>query len=100
MAECAAAGLPPGEFFDYTYRMIAALLEGAKKREIREHQLHLWAQYQGQALSRTKRLPNIATLLRKLEPNKPMSGREIRHWLMEAARQMGAKVTRRKKGEA
>lgn len=99
MAEAHAARVPPHRLLDYTYRDLAAAFDGEAIRRRRDRQLHLWAHYQGEGLHRTKALPNLTGLLRKLEPMRVMSPRGLRNAILNMARAMGAKVTRRKKGD-
>lgn len=97
MAEATAAGVLPHLFWDYTYRELAAAFEGAAIKRRRDHQLHLWAHFQGQGFARAKRLPRLSDLLRKLEPSRVMSPEGLRSAIINMARAMGATVTHRKK---
>ncbi len=97
MVEAAAAGLLPHLFWDYTMRELHALLGGAALRARREHKLVLWGHWQGQNLRRSKRLPDLRQLLRKLDPARVMSGQAIRAAILGIAESMGARVVRKSK---
>lgn len=95
MVEAAAAGLLPHLFWDYTFRELHALLGGAALRARRDHKLTLWGAWQGDNLRRAKKLPELAGLLRKLDPRRVMSASAIRSTIIALAEQMGAKVVRK-----
>ncbi len=81
-------------------RELYAAFAGAQKQRIRERQLTLWQAWQTANFTNAKRLPALEPLLRKLEPGRAMSNREVRATLLGMAQAMGALVVRRKKGEA
>jgi hypothetical protein len=97
MVEAVAAGMPPHQFWDSTHREIYALLAGAALKARRDHKLTLWGHWQGQNLRRSKRLPDLKQLLRKLDPARVMSGQAIRAAILGIAESMGAKVVRKSK---
>jgi hypothetical protein len=83
-----------------TYREVFALLKGEATRRRRNRQADLWAHWHGAAFERQKRLPDLAAMLRQLEPRRVMSNREMRAQVMAMADALGAKVIRRKKNGA
>lgn len=93
------AGVPPWRFWDLTYRELTACLRGSAEIARDAHKLHLFGAYQGVMLTRQKRPPPLADLLRKLDPRKIMSPKALRAAIIGAARAMGAKVTIRGKAE-
>lgn len=97
MAEAAAAGLLPHVLFDYTHRMIYAVLKGERLRHIRHQKLSLWTAWNNANFTRAKKLPDLAALLRRLDPSETMSPRAIRRAVLDMASAIGAKITRRKK---
>lgn len=100
MSACFAAGIPISEFWDLTRRETYAALAGDAIRRRRDRQTAMWAAWHGAAFERSKRLPNIAALLAKMEPKREMSHRELRASILGIANAMGAKVIYRKRGEA
>lgn len=99
MAEAFAIGISPAAFWLLTPRELFAAFNGAKLKRIRENQLHLWTAWQTANLTNAKRLPDLLSLLRKLEPARPMTNREMRASIIGIAAAMGAKIVRKKKGE-
>lgn len=81
-------------------REIFGAMKGAKMARIRERQLALWNAWNTEAFARQKRLPDIVPMLRKLEPieQRVMAPKAVREGLLAAFKQMGAKVTHRKRG--
>lgn len=82
-----------------TYREVFALIKGEAMRRRRNRQADLWAHWHGAAFARQKRLPDLPTILRKMEPMRVMSPRELRAAVLAMAESLGAKVIRRKKNE-
>lgn len=99
MAEASAAGVHPHLFWDYTWRELYAVLAGATLRTRREHKLVMWGHWQGQSLSRQRRLPELKTLLRRLDPSRVMSASSLRAAVIGMAEAMGAKIVRKKPKE-
>lgn len=97
MAEASAAGIHPHLFWDYTFRELHAVMRGAALNAKRAHQLALFESYHVESFARTKRLPTLKSLLRKLEPARVMSRDAIRSVVLGMAEAMGAQVVRRKK---
>lgn len=98
MAEASAAGLHPHVFFDYTHRMLYAVLKGAILSEARERKASLWGAWMTANFQRAKKLPDLAPLLRKLDPVPvSMTAREIRAAVVGMAKAMGAKITQKKR---
>lgn len=75
-----------------TYREIAAVQKGYIERIRDGHKLALFQAWQTANLTRAKRMPNLATMLRKLDPRKLMQAGQLRSAILGAARAMGAKV--------
>lgn len=75
------------------------MLNGAAIARRRDRQLHLWGGWHNAAFQRSRKLPNLASLLRKLEPLRVMSPKELRRSIVSSFMALGAKVTFRKKGE-
>lgn len=48
--------------------------------------------------TRVKKIPNLATVLRRIDPPRPMKLTAIRATVMNIAKAMGAEVVYRKKG--
>ena len=92
MAECSAAGVHPQDFWHLTPREVYAVLAGSGLNARRAHKLTLWGQWQGANLQKAKRLPDLKSLLRKLDPLRVMSSASIRAEVMEMAKAMGAAV--------
>lgn len=99
MAEAHAAGITPTEFWDLTYREIYAVLDGARIAARRARQMAIFTAWHVEAFSRTKRLPDLAGILRKMEPAEVMSPRQIRTAIIAAAEAMGSRVVYKKRGE-
>lgn len=97
MAEASAAGVHPHLFWDYTWRELYAVLQGSTLRARRDHKLALFNAWHGANLRRGKRLPELRTLLRKLDPVRVMSAGSIRAAVMGIAQALGANVVRKKK---
>lgn len=98
MAEAAAAGVLPHIMFDYTHRMLYAAIRGAFIRDARVRKESLWAAWQTANFTRSKRLPDLLPLLRKLDPVPVrMTAREIRDSVFDMAKAMGAKIIRKKR---
>lgn len=97
----AAAGVMPHDALDYTARMLNAAIDGAAERQRIAMALGLWTAHHGEGLARTKRLPDLAVMLRKLQPGggAPMSPKEQHSAIMQMARAMGARVVHKKKGD-
>jgi len=95
MAECSAAGVHPHLFWDYTYREIFAVLAGSRLVTTRAHKLTLFGAWHGANLQNHKRLPDLKSLLRKLDPVRAMSASSIRTEVMNIAKAMGAAVVHR-----
>jgi hypothetical protein len=87
-----AAGVPPHIALDYTPRELYAVFAGRAIAAKRAYSLALWATWHGEAFARTKRLSPLADLLRKIEPARVMSKRQLRANIIGAAMAMGAKV--------
>lgn len=88
-ADCGVSIL---QVLDLTFRDCFTILEAQQKRSTRQMQVATFAAWQNQNLSRHKRLPNLADLLRKLEPARVMSAKAIRGAIMNMAKAMGAEV--------
>jgi hypothetical protein len=99
-AECASIGLFPDRLWIMTLREIFGVLKGARMARVRERQLALWTSWNTEAFARQKRLPDIVPMLRKLEPmeDRAMTPKQVREGVLAAFKQMGAKVTHRKRG--
>lgn len=100
MAEAKAAGVRTLDFWHMTYREIYAEIAGDAVRRRRDRQTAMWAAWHGAAFERSKRLPNIGTLLAKMEPKREMSNRDLRASILGIAKAMNAEVVYRKRGEA
>lgn len=99
MAEAHAAGVPPDRFWHLTYREVYAAISGAATLRRRHRQDALWAAWHGESFARNKRLPNIANILRKMEPSKEMTVTEIRASVHSMALAMGAEIVHVKRSE-
>lgn len=97
--ELAADGIPPHVAVDYTLRWIHVFLEGRALARTRDMQLAIFHAWQNQNLSRHKKLPNLPSLLRKLEPAREMSPKAIRSAIKNMAKAMGAEIRVVKKGQ-
>lgn len=97
MAEAHAAGIVPFQFWHSTYREIYAAISGDTIRRRRERQTAMWAAWHGAAFERSKRMPNLTTLLAKMEPKREMSNREMRASILGIAKAMNAEVVYRKR---
>lgn len=97
MAECAAAGVPPHLFWDYTWREIHAVLEGSAIRARRDHKLATYTAWQTANWSKAKRLPDLKQLLRKFDPVRAMNPDAIRRSVLGIAKALGATVEHRPK---
>lgn len=51
--------MDPALFWRLTYREIAAIMKGAAKRLMREHDDRAWLAWHIEALARTKKLPKL-----------------------------------------
>ncbi len=81
-----------------TYREIHACFQGSVIRDRADHKGWLFLAWQTVNLSRAgKKLPDLKSLLRKLDPVRKMGTVELRSALLAAAQKMGAKVTIRKR---
>ena len=94
-----AAGIPPHVLLDYTPRELFAVFKGRNLATRRAHGLAIFEAWHTEALARGKRLPPLADLLRKLEPPRVMSPRQLRANIVGTAMAMGASVRYVKKGE-
>ena len=100
MAEAHASGIAPDRFWHSTYREIYAAIAGDALRRRRDRHAIMWGAWHGAAFERSKRMPNLGSLLAKMEPKREMSNREQRASIMAFARAMGATVEYRKKVQA
>lgn len=96
----AVAGVLPHQALDYTHRMLAAALEAEQTRQKNGLALAIITAHNTENFARTKRLPRLQDVLRKLWPPRVMSAKEQHASIMAMARAMGARVIHRKKGEA
>lgn len=92
MTACAHAGIPPHEALNYTPRMIGWVLDAHVERMRQAAKDHITLAYRIEGFARTKRLPDIRQLLRKLDPPRVMSGSEQRAEILGVARAIGAPV--------
>ncbi len=99
MAAAFAIGIPPDDMLDMTYRELYAAFKGHRDRSIRAHQLALYEAWHTAAFYRSKKMPELLPMLRKLEPSRVMSPKALRSVIVGAAMAMGAKVRIVKKGE-
>lgn len=99
MAEAAAVGIPPLQFWDSTYRELYAAFQGDAIRRRRDRQEAISAAWHGAAFERSKRLPDIRAILRKMEPMREMTNHELRASILGIAKAMGATVEYRKRVE-
>lgn len=85
-----------------TLREIYRAFEGASIARRRQQQAALWAAWHQASLTNAKKLPDLAQMLRKLEPaeNRVMSPKQLRGTILGLAQAFGADIVRRKKGEA
>ena len=97
MTEAAAAGILPLEFWDCTYRELYNAIAGEHVRRRRDRQAIMWGAWHGAAFERAKRMPNLGTLLRKMEPVREMSNRELRASILGIAHVLNAEVVHRKR---
>lgn len=93
-----AAGVPPHRFWDYTYRELYAVFAAIGVRERRERKVLIWAAHANAIWGRTKKVPSLSSIIRRLDPPRPMSPKAIRASIMAIAKAMGAAVVYRKKG--
>lgn len=97
MVECAAAGVPPHLFYDYTLREVHVLLGGAGLVARRAHKLAAFSAYHAALFHQNKKAKVIYDrLLRRLEPVRDMTGAAIRSAIMGMAKSMGAIVVVKK----
>lgn len=84
-----------------TLREIFRCFEGAAIKVRRDRQGDLWMAWHIANLNNAKKLPDLAQLMRKLEPmeSRVMSPRAQRNSILALAAAFGAKVIYRKKGE-
>lgn len=82
-----------------TPRETFAIFTGDAIRRRRDRQHGLWTAWHVAAFERQKRLPPLAPMLRKLEPVRVMSPKQLRNAVLSMAHALGATVTIRKKGE-
>jgi hypothetical protein len=82
-------------------RQLFRCLEGAAIKMRRERHLAMWHAWNAANLGNAEKLPDLAQLLRKLEPpeNRVMSPRDQRQAILGLATAFGAEVIYRKKGE-
>lgn len=92
MIACSAAGVHPTEFWALTFREVFNVLDAAARRRREERMLAVFTSWHAAAFSRQKRLPDLAAILRKMEPPRVMSAREQRASIMGIAKAMGARV--------
>lgn len=92
--------MPPWRFWDLTYRELFAIFKARNIDQTRTHKLAIFEAWHAAAFYRSKRLPELGPLLRKIEPSRVMSPKEMRATIIGTARAMGAKVVIHKKGEA
>ncbi len=100
MAEAAAIGIPPHVLFEsYDHRMLYAAFRGEALRDVRWRKKSVWASWNTANFTRAKKLPDLAGLLRKMDPSPVMmTAKQLRGVIFGIAQTMGAKITRRKKG--
>lgn len=87
-----AAGIPPHILWDYTPRELYAVFAGRVLISRRQHQLAIYAAWHTASYERTRKLPNLAATLRKLEPARLMSPKTLRDAIVGIAQTMGATV--------
>lgn len=89
-------------FWGLTMRELYAAFMGAQKTRLAARQLALSQAWQTANYTRADKLPDLAAQLRKLDPggSRVMSPKAQRATILGMAQAMGAKVVRRKKGEA
>jgi hypothetical protein len=98
MAEAASVGIQPHIVIDYTPRELYAAMLGGHMAQSRDQKLALWHAWTNANFTRAKKLPDLAPLLRKLDPSPvKMTAKAIRTAIFAMASAMGAKVTRIKK---
>lgn len=97
MAEAAAAGIPPLSFWHMTYREIYAAIAGHAVRARRERQIVMIGAWHTAAFTRAKKIPDLKSLLQKMEPPRVMSNRDLRASILGIAHAMNATVEYRKR---
>ena len=78
LADVCRAGIPLTEFWDMTPQETMITFEASAWRDRREQGLTLSNAWHSAAFARTKRLPSLKGLLKRLEPRKPESLEERR----------------------
>lgn len=99
MAEAFAAGISPDVFLDLTYREVYAVFAGRQLVVRRSYQLALYEAWHAAAFYRSKKMPELNPLLRKLEASRVLSPKAMRAAIIGTARALGASVRYVKKGE-
>lgn len=97
MAECAAAGISPLQFWSMTQREIYAVFVGGNIKARRDHKLQIFGAWHGQNMARGKRSPDLKQLLRQIDPPRVMSPKAIRAAVIGMAKAMGAIVVHKKR---
>lgn len=98
MAEASSIGIAPHILIDYTPRELYAAMVGAGLNHTRDQKMRLWQSWTNANFTRAKRLPELAPLLRKIDPSPvKMSAKAIRQTVFAMASALGAKVTRIKR---
>lgn len=77
-----------------TFRELAAVFEGARQRDLRALEIATVTAWYGAAFERSKRLPSLQDVLKKIRPPKPMSGDDIRAYVFAMNEQMGGTVVK------
>jgi hypothetical protein len=100
-AEAFAIGLPPSEFENLSLKEIFRCFEGAAIARRRERQGQAWHAWHVANFTNAKKLPDLASVLRKLEPaeNRVMSAKAQHQTILGLAAAFGAEVVYLKKGE-
>lgn len=83
-------------------RQLFRAFEGAAIARRRDRQFAVWHAWHAANFTNAKKLPDLQTVLRKLEPpeNRVMSAKAQRSTILGLAAAFGAEVVYRKKGEA
>ncbi|AGH31363.1 hypothetical protein TVVG_00014 [Tetraselmis viridis virus SI1] len=94
LEELSLAGVPPHVGFDYTPRDAAIVIKAAGRRAVLDIKAAVITAHYTASLSRSKRIPALNRLLKKLEPERarPMTTKELRAAIFAANAALGGTV--------
>lgn len=94
LEELSVSGVPPHQGMDYTPRDAAIAIKAAGRRAVMDLKAAIITAHHTASLSRSKRIPSLKTLLKKVDPvqRRPMTTKELRAAIFAANKALGGTV--------